>query len=41
MNFADLLRVTLPETPLEIDSSLVLVVDLAFLRKPALQTRVL
>jgi NADH-quinone oxidoreductase subunit N len=41
MNFADLLRVTLPETALEIASLLVLVVDLTFLRKAALQTRVM
>ncbi len=41
MNYADLLRVTLPETALEIASLLVLVVDLAFLRKAALQTRVM
>src|SRR5579863_625004 len=41
MNYADLFRVTLPETALEIASLLVLVVDLAFLRKAALQTRVM
>lgn len=39
MNYADLLRVTLPETALEIAALLVLVVDLAFLPKAALQTR--
>src|SRR5579863_7784619 len=41
MNYADLFRVTLPETALEIASLLVLLVDLAFLRKAALQTRVM
>ncbi len=40
MNYADLFRVTLPETALEIAALLVLVVDLGFLRKAALQTRV-
>ena len=40
MNYADLFRVTLPETALEIASLLVLIVDLGFLRKAALQTRV-
>ena len=39
MNYADLFWVTLPETVLEIAALLVLVVDLAFLRKAALQTR--
>jgi NADH-quinone oxidoreductase subunit N len=39
MNYADLFRVTLPETALEIAALLVLVVDLGFLRKAALQTR--
>ncbi len=39
MNYADLFRVTLPETALEIAALLVLVVDLAFLRKAALQMR--
>jgi len=39
MNYADLFRVTLPETVLEIAALLVLVIDLAFLRKAALQTR--
>jgi NADH-quinone oxidoreductase subunit N len=41
MNYADLFRVTMPETALEIASLLVLVVDLGFLRKAALQTRVM
>jgi NADH-quinone oxidoreductase subunit N len=40
MNYADLFRVTLPETALEIAALLVLVVDLGFLRRAALQTRV-
>jgi len=40
MNYADLFRVTLPETMLEIAALLVLVVDLVFLRKAALKTRV-
>lgn len=39
MNYADLFRVTLPETVLEVAALLVLVVDLGFLRKAALQTR--
>lgn len=39
MNYADLFRVTLPETALEIAALLVLVVDLGFLRKAALQVR--
>lgn len=39
MNYADLFRVTLPETALEIAALLVLVVDLAFLRKAALNVR--
>jgi NADH-quinone oxidoreductase subunit N len=39
MNYADLFRVTLPETMLEIAALLVLVADLAFLRKAALKTR--
>jgi NADH-quinone oxidoreductase subunit N len=39
MNYADLLRVTLPETALEVAALLVLVVDLAFLRKAALKLR--
>ncbi len=41
MNYADLFRVTMPETALEIAALLVLVVDLGFLRKAALQTRVM
>ena len=40
MNYAQLFRVTLPETVLEIAALLVLLVDLAFLRKAALKTRV-
>jgi len=40
MNYVDLFRVTLPETALEIAALLVLVVDLGFLRKAALKTRV-
>lgn len=40
MNYADLFRVTLPETALEIAALLVLVVDLSILRKSALQIRV-
>ncbi len=39
MNYADLFRVTLPETMLEIAALLVLVVDLSFLRKAALNLR--
>jgi NADH-quinone oxidoreductase subunit N len=39
MNYADLFRITLPETTLEIAALLVLVVDLAFLRKAALNVR--
>ena len=39
MNYADLFRVTLPETVLEIAALLVLVVDLGLLRKAALKTR--
>ena len=39
MNYADLFRATLPETALEIAALLVLVVDLAFLRKAAQQLR--
>ena len=41
MNYADLFRVTLPETALDIAALLVLVVDLGFLRKAALQTRIM
>lgn len=40
MNYADLFWMTLPETVLEIAALVVLVVDLGFLRKAALQTRV-
>src|ERR1035441_9699846 len=40
MNYADLFRVTLPETALEVAALLVLIVDLGFLRKAALKTRV-
>jgi NADH-quinone oxidoreductase subunit N len=40
MNYADLFRVTLPETALEIAALLVLVVDLGFLRKATLKVRV-
>jgi NADH-quinone oxidoreductase subunit N len=40
MNYADLFRVTLPETALELAALVVLVVDLAFLRKAALKVRV-
>lgn len=39
MNFVDLFRVTLPETALEVAALLVLVVDLAFLRKAAVKAR--
>ncbi len=39
MNYADLFRVTLPETVLEVAALLVLVVDLAFLRKAAIACR--
>jgi NADH-quinone oxidoreductase subunit N len=39
MNYADLFRVTLPETILEISALLVLVVDLGLLRKIALNVR--
>jgi NADH-quinone oxidoreductase subunit N len=39
MNYADLFRITLPETALEVAALLVLVVDLAFLRKAALNVR--
>ena len=39
MNYADLFRATLPETALEIAALLVIVVDLGFLRKAALQIR--
>ncbi len=40
MNYADLFRVTLPETALEAAALLVLVVDLGFLRKAAVKVRV-
>ena len=40
MNYADLFRVTLPETALEVAALIVLVVDLGFLRKAALKLRV-
>jgi NADH-quinone oxidoreductase subunit N len=40
MNYSDLFRVTLPETALEVAALLVLIVDLGFLRKAALKTRV-
>ena len=40
MNYADLFRVTLPETVLEVAALVVLVVDLGFLRKAALKVRV-
>jgi NADH-quinone oxidoreductase subunit N len=39
MNYADLFRVTLPETMLEVAALLVLVVDLGLLRKAVLKTR--
>jgi len=39
MNYADLFRVTLPETVLEVAALLVLVVDLGVVRKAALQMR--
>lgn len=39
MNYADLFRVTLPESALEAAALIVLVVDLLFLRKAALRTR--
>ena len=41
MNYADLFRVTLPETALDVAALLVLVVDLGFLRKAVLQTRIM
>jgi NADH-quinone oxidoreductase subunit N len=40
MNYADLFRVTLPETGLEVAALVVLIVDLGFLRKAALKVRV-
>ena len=39
MNYAELFRATLPETVLEIASLIVLIIDLAFLRKSALKIR--
>ena len=39
MNYADLFRVTLPETVLEVTALLVLVVDLGFMRKAAQELR--
>ncbi len=39
MNYAELFRATLPETALEVAALVVLVVDLGFLRKAALNTR--
>ncbi|HWA93775.1 MAG TPA: NADH-quinone oxidoreductase subunit N [Terracidiphilus sp.] len=39
MNYADLFHVTLPETALELAALLVLIVDLAFLRKASARTR--
>ena len=41
MNYADLFRVTLPETALDVAALLVLIVDLGFLRKATLQTRIM
>ncbi|MDE3150328.1 MAG: NADH-quinone oxidoreductase subunit N [Acidobacteriota bacterium] len=41
MNYAELFRVTLPETTLEVAALVVLVVDLVVLRKAALKTRAL
>ena len=40
MNYIDLFRATLPETALEVAALLVLVVDLGFLRRVAMKTRV-
>ncbi len=39
MNYADLFRVTLPETALEVAALVVLIVDLGFMRKAALKAR--
>ena len=39
MNYADLFRITLPETALEVAALLVLVVDLGFLKKASLKVR--
>jgi NADH-quinone oxidoreductase subunit N len=41
MNYADLFRVTMPETALDVAALLVLVVDLGFLRKATLHTRIM
>ena len=41
MNYADLLRVTLPETALDVAALLILIVDLGLLRRAALQTRIM
>ena len=41
MNFAELFRVTLPETVLEITALIVLIVDLGFVRQAAFKTRVI
>jgi len=41
MNYADLFRVTLPETALDVAALLVLIVDLGFLRRATLQTRIM
>ena len=41
MNYADLFRVTLPETALDVAALLVLIVDLGFLRRVTLQTRIM
>ncbi len=41
MNYADLFRVTLPETALDVAALLVMAVDLLLLRKSALQTRIM
>jgi NADH-quinone oxidoreductase subunit N len=40
MNYADLFRITLPETTLEVAALVVLIVDLGFLRRVALKARV-
>ncbi len=40
MNYADLFRVTLPETVLEVTALVVLIADLGFLKKAAQQTRI-
>lgn len=39
MNYGELFRVTLPETALDLAALIVLLVDLAFLRKAALKSR--